>query len=180
MQNGTLRKFDGRLLLMPCSATKLDHADQPRRLYLGPMWQTLREHLGDMPWENVFVLSGEYGFISSLNFIQTYDGVLTSAKADRMIARGVEGGNDHHGASSNGGPCPSNVLVSPGRKGQQPFDRVLCAGANDYRRVLQHFIAEWINAGLIKPDARIFHVVGGIGEQRQQLGRWLRKEEGFF
>jgi hypothetical protein len=167
------------LLLMPCSASKLPHAEQPRQLYTGPMWQTLRQHRGALPWENVMVLSGKFGFISAQTFIQTYEARLTPAKADRMIARGIHAPNDHHGelpalGGHGSGCCALDTVVLPGRRGRRPFETVINAGGADYRRVFDSFIPELIAAGAIAPDAQIRRVAGGIGEQRQQLGQWLR------
>jgi hypothetical protein len=109
---------DKTILLMPCSAKKLDHADQPRRLYLGPMWQTLRTHQGKLPWRNVFVLSGKYGLIRAENFIQTYDERLTRVKADYLINGGIHAPNDHFGKTLSV-PTPTRT-VSPSRPSSAP------------------------------------------------------------
>jgi hypothetical protein len=169
-------RADKTILLMPCSAKKLDHADQPRRLYLGPMWQTLRTHQGKLSWRNVFVLSGRYGLIRAENFIQTYDEQLTPEKADYLIRGGINAPNDHYGACSHFGaaPRPADVVRPYAYKDRPPFETVISAGAGDYRRVFEAFIPEFKAAGIIAQDAPVLQVSGGIGEQRGQLGQWLR------
>lgn len=154
------------IVLMACSASKLQHAEQPRRLYTGPMWQTLRQHIGAIDWRDVFVLSGRYGFICSLNFIQTYEEKLTSERADELIAGGIH--------AKFGRPSAADI-IRPYGKQRAPFDRVICAGAGDYRRVFEAWIQEFKAATIITPDAPVHQVAGGIGEQRSQLGKWLQE-----
>ena len=163
------------IVLMPCSASKLDHADQPRRLYTGPMWQTLRTHRGALDWRNVFVLSGKFGFITAQTFIQTYNDRLTRQKADYLIERGIQAPNDHYGECSKFGaaPRPADVVRPYAYKDRPPFETVISAGAGEYRRVFEAFIPQFMAEGIIAPDAVVLQVKGGIGEQRSQLGRWL-------
>lgn len=132
------------------------------------MWQTLRQHIGLIDWRDVFVLSGEYGFICSLNFIQTYEARLTPAKADRHIELGIH--------RADGRPGPADI-IKPYGKHRAPFDRVMCAGAGEYRRVFEAWIPAFKAAGIITTDAPVFQVQGGIGEQRSQLGKWLRENQ---
>lgn len=170
------------IVLLGCGATKQPHAAQPIDLYLGPMWQTLRTRRGALPAGNVFVLSAGYGFISALTFIQTYEARLTPAIADRLIARGIFGRSDltprgivpAHCA----GPCAADVLVRPGRRGDRPARQLIIAAGGEYRRVLQSFVAEFREAGLLDRDCSIEITRGGIGEQRSQLGRWLDRVNG--
>jgi hypothetical protein len=159
------------LLFMPCSATKLPYHDQPRRLYTGPMWQTLRTHLGKFPWRNVIVLSGKYGFLRSQEFIATYNEELTPAKADYVIGRGLDGVRDHFGKCS--GAASMRMVFEHDRRGRA-YERVIIAGAGDYRRVFEAFTGMLKDAGMVASDAPVDQVAGGIGEQRQQLGQWLR------
>jgi hypothetical protein len=165
------------LLLMPCSDTKLPHAAQPRELYLGPMWQTLRTHRGNLPWRNVFVLSGKYGFLYAEEFIQTYNERLTREKADYLIAGGIQHPNDHIGSIplAGSGTRPVDMLRPWQFRDRQPFSTVLVAGAGEYARVFRAYVSEAQRAGIISADADVHYVRGGIGEQRQQLGEWLRE-----
>ncbi|MGY3582423.1 hypothetical protein ACVIGB_000653 [Bradyrhizobium sp. USDA 4341] len=165
---------DKTILLMPCSGKKLDHADQPRRLYTGPMWQTLRTHRGELPWRNVFVLSGRFGFVTAETFIQTYNERLTREKADYLIRGGIRAPNNHYGKASPGGPGPADVVRPYAYKDRRPFETVISAGAGEYRRVFEAFIPQFIADDIIASDAKVLQVAGGIGEQRAQLGRWLR------
>jgi hypothetical protein len=157
------------LLLMPCSDTKLPHADLPRRLYLGPLWQTLRTHQGRLPWRNVMVLSGRFGFITAETFIQTYNQRMTAELADQLVAAGINGRNPC------GGPCAADLVRPAAHRGALAFARVISAGAGDYARVFAAFIPELQAAGIVAADARIDQVKGGIGTQRGQLGCWLRE-----
>jgi len=169
------------LILMPCSGKKLSYAHQAFQLYQGPMWRTLANHIGRLNYRNVFVLSGKYGFIGAMEHIQPYEARLTKANADRLITRGVHMVNDHHGAlgpRDGAGPPPAEVIRPYAHKDQLPYTRVICAGAGDYRRVFEAFIPQLQDAGIIARDATIDHVHGGIGEQRAQLGAWLRAANG--
>lgn len=169
------------LVLMPCSGRKIGRADQAFRLYNGPMWQTFRAHVGKFPLGNVFVLSGKFGFIGALEFIQPYDDVLTRAKAERMIARGVDAANDHHGAITNKhetGTAPADVVRPYLKRERAPFDLVINAGGSHYRGVFDAFIAEFQACGIVAADAEVRRVAGGIGCQLQQLARWLDELNG--
>lgn len=168
---------DRAILLMPCSGRKLDHAEQPRKLYTGPMWQTLRTHRGALPWRNVFVLSGKFGFITAQTFIQTYDERLTAAKADHLIKGGIQAPNDHFGACGRfgAGTRPADVVRPYAYKDRPPFEKVISAGAGEYKRVFEAFIPQFKAEGIIAIDAPVLQVSGGIGEQRGQLGAWLRE-----
>ena len=93
------------LILMSCSATKrqTDKAIPAIELYDGPLWQTLRTHLGAIPTRNVCVLSGKYGFINALlTLIEPYEARLSQQAADRLIARGVGAYNERLGTGQLG------------------------------------------------------------------------------
>jgi hypothetical protein len=162
---------------MPCSASKLNRPAQPRELYTGPLWQTLRTHRGCLPWRNVFVLSGRFGFIAAEQFIQTYNERLTTARADHLIRGGIHAPNDHFGSCSyrGAGKCPALTVRPYAYKDRLPFEVVISAGAGEYKRVFEAFIPQFMADGIIAQDAGVLQVQGGIGEQRGQLGGWLRE-----
>lgn len=170
------------LVFMACGATKLPHAEQPIRLYQGPMWQTLRLKLGALPAGNVFVLSAGYGFINAQTFIQTYEQRLTPATADRMIERGIHARNDltPRGivAPHQAGPSAAASLITPGRLGEPRARSLIIAAGAEYRRVLDVYVAQFLAAGLLDPNCSIARTRGGIGEQRHQLGAWLDQANG--
>lgn len=165
------------LVLMGCSATKRDAIHVPAfDLYDGPMWQTLRTHLGRIPRGNVCVLSGKYGFINALSRIRTYEARLTSQKADYLIDRGVIACNDQFGLIRPGEATGPNPLVEANgtvRCGLYPYRAVIVAASGEYERVFNSFAAEFQSHQLVGTPCTMLRVAGGIGEQRQQLGQWL-------
>ena len=54
------------------------------------------------------------------------------------------------------------------------FDRVLLAGGAEYRRVMHAYLAAMRAFEQVEQEAEIIEVSGGIGEQRHQLGEFLR------
>lgn len=167
------------LVLMPCGGQKLDRAARLLDLYTGPMWATLRTHLGAIPKRNVFVLSAKLGLRCALEVAEPYDQRMTADRADVLISRGIDGCEMMRRGKYNVpmGPTPICELSSGRYDGEgydRPFRAVINAGAGEYRRVLDVYIAQAKAVGLIAADAPVFHVAGGIGEQRGQLGAFLR------
>jgi hypothetical protein len=128
-------------------------------------------HRGAIAWSNVFVLSGKHGFTSAGLFSRPYEEKISCQKVDAIIARGLNGlPTDRHGLVT--GPM---IRADIGRTREEPFSRIIIAGAGDYRRFF-HWLIEAMKAdGLIALGAAIAEVQGGIGEQRGQLGQWLRR-----
>jgi hypothetical protein len=164
------------LVLMACSSTKRPTPKPVEAidLYGGPLWQTLRMHMGDVPRINVSVLSGKFGFINGLTRIGPYEARLTETKADRLIERGVLAHNDHHGAIKPGRMPGTHALVEARGSSLVPYRLVLIAGSGPYERVFDSFLQGFVERGLVATDAIAQKTHGGIGEQRQQLGEWLR------
>lgn len=163
------------LVLMACSATKAPTGrgrTPALELYNGPMWQTLRTHKPfALPWANVLVLSGLYALIRATDGIGTYEARLTTDKAWHVIRQGLRAPNDFFGAFRPGiARSPWDLLDHD----RQPFRCCIIAGAGEYRRVFDWLAKELQAAGVIAPGAQVLAVAGGIGEQREQLGRWLR------
>ncbi|MCW2318989.1 hypothetical protein M2322_004558 [Rhodoblastus acidophilus] len=90
------------LILMACSGSKAQtRCKMPLfDLYTGPLWQSLKTHMGDVPRKNVFVLSGQFGFQSATPFESApYDARLGPIQAERLIARGAFEPTDFDGAT---------------------------------------------------------------------------------
>lgn len=168
----------GTLVLMACGGQKLDPAEPIplHDLYVGPMWASLRVHIGAIPWENVFVLSGLYGFVPATMPSRRYDALLTEHKANRWIERGPMCSNDRFGTLRHyqkPGPAP-HILLGGHERVFTPFTRVIIAAAGHYRRCFDHLVAHaagWPDQ--ITKTAPVLTVAGGIGLQRQQLTQHL-------
>lgn len=168
----------GTLVLMACGGQKIDTAEPVplHQLYAGPMWATLRAHIGAIPWENVFVLSGLYGFVPATMPSRRYDALLTEHKAARFIERGAMWPNDRFGTLRHyqkPTDCPWGLLGGHERS-FAPFTRVIIGAAGHYRRCFDHLVehaAGWPDQ--IARSAPVLTVAGGIGQQRQQLAQHL-------
>lgn len=171
------------LVLMACSATKLERPAPAVDLYDGPTWQTLRHHRGAIPLSNVLVLSGEYAFLGAGHTLAPYEARLSERKADFLIAGGIHAHNTRFGTIKPGrmpGATPfveagagNRLIVAP-----RPYRHVIACGAGDYGRVFDSFLAGFTRDGLVDAGATILRPFGGIGEQRGQLGQWLRQANG--
>lgn len=146
------------LVLIACGAKKKEDgkAHSLYNLYEGPMWQTLRLNIGDIPKENVLVLSAHHGLSRSDKPSMAYDEQLTPKRADEIIGNGIK------------------AEISSFLKGKE-FDSVIIAGSGEYRRVFYQIANLMKNRGDITPDAMIVETTGGIGEQRGQFGEYLNQ-----
>lgn len=157
------------LVLMPCGGKKLDREAPAIELYTRGLWDVLRKHLGAIGREQVCVLSGKYGFINALTWLEPYEARLSAQRADQLIARGVHAAFD----GKRTGMTPICHVGASSARMRRPYAAVLIAGAGDYRRVLEAYVAGFIEAGVVAAAAIVCQVEGGIGEQRSQLGQWL-------
>jgi hypothetical protein len=169
------------LVLMPCGGNKLSTRAPLLDLYTGPLWQTLRTHLGEIPARNVFVLSAKLGLRSVLEQADPYEQRMSSQRAQQLVRQGIHGCDTivRNNMVVPMGPTPMSQLVS-GRsdtisKIERPFRAVILAGAGDYLWVMHGLLLDMQIADLVTPDAEILTVQGGIGEQRGQLGAHLRR-----
>jgi len=146
------------LVLIACGAKKKEDgkAHSLYNLYEGPMWQTLRLNIGDIPKENVIVLSAYHGLSRSDKYSKAYDEQLTPKRADEIIGNGIR------------------TEISSFLKGKE-FDSVIIAGSGEYRRVFYQIANRMKARGNILPDAMIAETTGGIGEQRGQFGDYLNQ-----
>lgn len=162
-------RLDRTLILMACSATKRDvgdalpHGVPLSELYDGPIWQTLRAHMGEDYARNVVVLSGGYGIVSASMNVLPYEARLSPEKADELIRRGL--------LERQGERMSPLAVMHPPAAG--PWQGVIvCAGAN-YRRVFVALLQQLREWSGLAADAPLLVTRGGIGEQRSQLGRWV-------
>lgn len=156
-----------RLLLLACSGLKRDTAEAiaPIELYTGVMYDVLRKWMPALDGAEIRILSAKHGLVTDQwPKIATYDERMSKQKAQAHIDAGLMG-------SVDGGVAPFFYL-RPAR-GHVYREIFLAAGA-EYRGVFQAWILEMQARGMVAADAVIVEVHGGIGEQRSQLGAWLR------
>lgn len=146
------------LVCMPCSERKRSIGASAAELYDGPLWQTLRCYLGQIPPANVLVVSGKYGLVDAGTRLDPYEQLLDASKAAAIICREI---------------LP--VALAHSRRRSRPYGLVIVAGVNLYGAVYSALIDAFRDKALIMPGTEIRRVIGGIGEQRSQLGRWLRQ-----
>lgn len=164
------------LVFMACSATKLDTAEAVpmHELYTGPMWQTLKSHMGAIAWGDVFVLSGKYGFRSSRVHVRTYEERISAAKVDALLERGVAEYPAHKAGVMPSGPTVLQEIETLDVDGtRRAYRRVIIAGAGEYRRAFLGLVEQLKAEGVIAADAIVQCVEGRLGEQRSCLKRFL-------
>lgn len=149
-----------RLVFMPCSAKKGGKAGPAMDLYQGVFFQTFRSNVPADAMPNVVILSAEHGFIGPDAQIEPYDRLLDKARADEML-----------------GDMPKVITDIKKAMAGIPADQikdVLLVGGKEYQAVMRAALAQMKEDGLIPEDASVNATSGGIGEQRQQLGQYLR------
>lgn len=181
------------LILMACSATKRQLAEGQELplidLYEGPMWQSLRTHLGDEYQPagvyhtrryNVVVLSGKYGIIGASSYSKNYEARLSEQRANNLISMGLLERQTWFGELDIPTvtplcelTCPTTRINSPEPLRRLPWKGVIVAGGSDYRRAFMALLKQLMQYGDVDPNACILATHGGIGEQRSQLGRWV-------
>ena len=89
MYECVMNEASKNLVVLACSATKLDVANQlpAIALYDGPLFRVLRSYLREYRWPeslSVAVLSAKYGLIGGLAEIATYDWRMTTNRANEL------------------------------------------------------------------------------------------------
>lgn len=143
-----------RLVLMPCCDKKAAKAAPAMDLYKGVFFQTFANNVPAGADPNVVILSAKYGFISPDKVIEPYDQVMTGERAREMLS-------DLDKQLSE--------VKWPG-----DISDVLIVGGKEYQRVMRAAVAKLIEQGKISKDASVNVTKGGIGDQRSQLGAYLR------
>lgn len=162
------------LFFLACSNRKVE-TEQPiplRDLYDGPTWQTLRTHGGHILDSAIIVLSGKYGWTPAGQYTSPYNERISKQKVDALIARGAS----EQERTSKGhviGWTPVQLVARAW--GKAAWKAVVVCGGEEYRRAFDAIIPELKALGYIEAEAPVITTVGGIGEQRGQLGEILRQ-----
>ncbi|MGC3027081.1 DUF6884 domain-containing protein [Burkholderia sp. DN3021] len=141
------------LVVLACSATKLNHKAPAIDLYRGVMYSTFRANVQPSREPAVMILSALHGFVKPDTFIEPYEQLMTPARAEAMLAE-----LDRFMPTA----WPASAR------------RILFAGGRNYRRVMKAAFARQVELGILRPDAVVEETTGSIGYQRQQLGAFLR------
>lgn len=168
-----------RLLLLACSGEKAPTPNgkqlSPIDLYTGAMYSVLRKWMPGLDKATIRILSAKHSLITDeWPKITAYDERMSAQKAAHLIAGGIFAQFDGFGTFKRGhakGASPADYLRP--ERGFIYRDVFIAAGA-EYRNVFHAWIREMQRHGMIAPDASINEVQGGIGEQRGQLGQYLR------
>lgn len=151
------------LIFMPCSQTKAEGKDIPaRKLYKGVFFQTLESNI---PFDNpnepqVLILSAKHGVIRQDRKISPYDQKMDKERADELIADiNFQSLAAYRALTSDLTKLNWNILL---------------VGGKEYQRVMREIIARLKNDGVIGPDVGVMATSGEIGEQRAQLGAYVR------
>ena len=171
---------ENTLVLMACGIKKrdTDKAVPLYELYEGPLWQDLRTKGQKLlePKNNVYVLSGKYGFISSWAPAKPYEEKISSQKVDALIERGVLGQERNSKGMVIGSTPYAEVHRSEHRGG--PYSQVIIYGSNDYRRGFNAIVTQLQETGVIADGAPIVATEGTILQQRKQFNEFLRAVTG--
>lgn len=156
----TLTHFQGasgQLLMLACSQRKRagDAALPAIEMYQGVMYQTFRVHADPRATPQLVILSAEHGFLHAQDRIRSYDRRMDTRRADALLAN-------------------PEALLEPLASLANVEAVQLCGGAA-YRRVMIAAVGALKASGQIRADAPVGHCAGQLGEQRAQLGAYLRR-----
>lgn len=146
------------LIVMPCSGMKLPVASPARDIYTGVMWQTYRTHQPPDP-PRLVVLSAEHGFLRPDQVVEPYERKMDRARAMELMRRPRQ-----HVQTLK-------EVVGPAR-----VWRVYLVGGKVYQAVMRQAVELLRLEGVLPSYAMIQGTSGGIGEQRAQLGAFLRSQ----
>jgi hypothetical protein len=142
------------LLLIACSGAKLEGRHKAIDLYKGVMFDVLRKW---MPTEgvrpDVWIISAEHGLVHGDTMLDSYERPMNKDRQRELIDKGLD------------------VDAFKGKD----FNQVFIAGGDLYRGLAQTYVERLRQAGFIGQNADVQTVSGGIGEQRGQLGEYLRQ-----
>ncbi|KJK14224.1 hypothetical protein UB46_39150 [Burkholderiaceae bacterium 16] len=141
------------LVLMACSATKLNRPAPAMDLYRGVMYETFRAHVRADAQPQVIILSAQHGFIQPDAEIAPYDARMTADRAETMLS-GLS-------TAMAGAAWPDQI------------GPVFLAGGMHYRRVMRAAVERWARKVGAGATPAIVETSGGIGMQRSQLGQYL-------
>lgn len=141
-----------RLLIIACSGPKREGEHRAVDLYRGVMFNVLRKWLPREGAPDIYILSAKFGLVPADAIIPAYEQRMTK---DRMLALASAG------------------VHLPDFEGKR-FNDVFIAGGALYRLLATTHIDQLRRAGIVMPGAAVCSTIGGIGQQRGQLGAYLR------
>ncbi|CAE6843568.1 DUF6884 domain-containing protein [Paraburkholderia aspalathi] len=141
------------LIIMACSATKLERPARAFDLYQGVMYSTFRANVSRVARPEVMILSARHGFVCADTVIAPYEQRMTAERANAMLS-------DLPSYLCEGWPAQAR--------------NVLLVGGKEYRRVMRAAVSHLSRTGRVASDASVDETSGGIGYQRSQLGAYLR------
>lgn len=141
------------LIIMACSATKLEQPAPALDLYRGVMYSTYRANVRHEASPEVMILSARHGFLRADTIIAPYEHRMSTERADAMLS-------DLPSYLCDGWPAQARS--------------VLLVGGKEYRRVMRAAVSHLSTSGCLAPDTCVEETNGGIGYQRSQLGAYLR------
>lgn len=154
LTRGSLARSPARpLVLIACSATKLDRPAPAMDLYRGVMYETFRAHVRTDAQPQVIILSAQHGFIQPDAEIAPYDLRMTADRAQIMLS--------------------DLTTAMAGAAWPDQIGPVFLAGGMHYRRVMRTAVERWAHKIGAGSAPTIMETNGGIGTQRSQLGRYL-------
>jgi hypothetical protein len=144
------------LLLMPCSGMKLSHPAAAEDLYTGVMWQTLLAN-GPRP-ACMAILSAKHGLVLPHQVIEPYELRLDLMRVQSMLE-----------------DLAPHVQIARTAVGEACIESVFVAGGKSYRQIMLAVVDQLKADGVIAMDVPVLQNAGGIGDQRAQLGTFLRR-----
>lgn len=139
------------LLLIACSAKKLDGTHRALDLYRGTMFNVLRKWMPATP-PDIGILSALHGLLHADTPTENYEQPMTPERAAALRAK-----------------VPNLALFSGKR-----YSEVFIAAPSAYRELARYYVDQLRAAGIVVQDAPVGMTAGGIGTQRGQLGAYLR------
>jgi hypothetical protein len=148
-----MNTMNNYLVIMACSATKLQRPAPAFDLYQGVFYSTFRANVEAHARPNVMILSALHGFVHPETVIDPYEQLMTADRAEAMLR-----------------DLPRYLCAG----WPQRASNVLLVGGREYRRVMRAAVSHLSASGRVTSDASIVETIGGIGYQRSQLGGYLR------
>jgi hypothetical protein len=144
-----------RLVFMPCSGLKAEEPLRADQIYTGVMWQTLRAHCVRTP--AMLILSARHGVLSPATVIEPYNQRMTRQRIQEFL-----------------GAVEANVQVALDTHPEGGFREVALVGGAFYREVMAAILFRLQDEHWLARDAVLLRSSGGLGQQRAQLGAYLR------
>jgi hypothetical protein len=143
-----------RLLLMPCSDMKCETPAAAKDLYKGVFYQTYNRQVKPGAEPQMMILSAKHGFVTPKQMLEPYNQKMTPQQAQEMV----------------------NTVKKSLEAVEWPtgIEEVMLVGGKHYQRVMNAAVEELKAQGKIPEDVVIRATKGEIGQQRQQLGEYLR------